>query len=244
MARREWIDPKASYVCVSSGGRETHAYEDLPVGNMYRERGWDIYRIADTDEHGLPVIERTADMPEGAKYRGWTERTRHWTYYVCFIENHAHNRVERIEDYTERDDDLPLMARRDYMPAWANFVAWDENGDCWAYEHDPYRLAEWWTIRHNDRLREISGWYGWYPGDWRESLHRVADTDEHGLPVIPRTADMPAIAKVRSRPVGATDDEWLYEAPLCVEHAARPGWETQRIEDYNAHAEPAQREGE
>lgn len=28
-----------------------------------------IYRIADTDEHGLPVIERTADMPKRAKYR-------------------------------------------------------------------------------------------------------------------------------------------------------------------------------
>lgn len=28
-----------------------------------------IYRIADTDERGLPVIERTADMPKRAKYR-------------------------------------------------------------------------------------------------------------------------------------------------------------------------------
>lgn len=58
-----------------------------------------IYRIADTDEHGLPVIPREPGMREGARYRGWTESTQRWSYYTRYIKRHAHDRFERIEDY-------------------------------------------------------------------------------------------------------------------------------------------------
>lgn len=59
------------------------------------------YRVTDTDEHGLPVIPREPGMPEGARYRGWTESTQRWSYYTRYIKRHAHDRFERIEDYRE-----------------------------------------------------------------------------------------------------------------------------------------------
>lgn len=57
------------------------------------------YRVTDTDEHGLPVVPREPGMPEGARYRGWTESTQRWSYYTRYIKRHAHDRFERIEDY-------------------------------------------------------------------------------------------------------------------------------------------------
>ena len=130
IARRDWMPEWANYVAWDGDGgcwlykrqpsmdrdewwedylpdekdveQDTYSRADQ-LGRMHvgdwRES---LHRVVDTDEHGLPVIPRTADMPEGAQYRGWTERTRDWTYYVCFIEKHAHNRFEHIEDYNER----------------------------------------------------------------------------------------------------------------------------------------------
>lgn len=101
MARQEWMGDAIGAMREDPGRHDWEFYYEGNQSLMLQEasEGLEVYRIADTDEHGLSVVERTADMPEGAKYRGWTERTRDWTYYVCFIEKHAHNRFERIEDY-------------------------------------------------------------------------------------------------------------------------------------------------
>lgn len=61
------------------------------------------YRVTDTDEHGLPVIERTADMPEGATHKitwlndgmvDFTDSTP-----IALEANRSGGMSERIEDY-------------------------------------------------------------------------------------------------------------------------------------------------
>lgn len=93
MARREWMLKGAQY---AYRDRDSAWFQSVDKPG----RAWEFcYRIADTDEHGLPVIPREPGMREGARYRGWTENTQRWSYYTRYIKRHAHDRFERIEDY-------------------------------------------------------------------------------------------------------------------------------------------------
>lgn len=82
-------------LCTISGGPPLR--EPMP--------GFVLYRIADTDEHGFKVIPRTADMPEGAKYR-ISYAARAGVHYTGIpqlaLEASRGGAVsERIEDYRE-----------------------------------------------------------------------------------------------------------------------------------------------
>ena len=105
MARREWRESVA-FATVNQGAI-TGVFDryDAAARSATHHRAC-IYRIADTDEHGLPVIPREPGMPEGARYRGWTESTQRWSYYTRYIKRHAHDRFERIEDYRESGQEV------------------------------------------------------------------------------------------------------------------------------------------
>jgi len=100
LARRRWM-PKAVRYCFRN--RDCGWFFSL---NTPTDGEWEfVFRIADTDEHGLPVIPRTADMPEGAKYR-ISYTAREGMYYIGIpqlaLEASRSGAVsERIEDYRE-----------------------------------------------------------------------------------------------------------------------------------------------
>lgn len=118
MARRSWMRRDTDYFVVhgdfcleveSFRGKAPHYEADgslIVIGDsavcdqVDAEAQPDgIYRIADTDEHGLPVVERTADMPEDV-----THMTLHTRRFFRAGELRARS-VEgdegllRIEDY-------------------------------------------------------------------------------------------------------------------------------------------------
>lgn len=94
MARREWMFKGAQY---AFRDRDSAWFQsvDKPGGV------WEFcYRIADTDEHGNPVVPRTAKMPADAKYT--TTRTgRIFTEYPRAHEIEGDEGLARIEDYRE-----------------------------------------------------------------------------------------------------------------------------------------------
>lgn len=115
--------------------------------------------------------------------------------------------------------DLPLMARRPDMPAWAMFAG---NRGLWEKITDVRITDTWRFILRKD----LEG----------APYYRIASHDEHGLPVVERTADMPEWARYRwpayETQHSDTFAPWMQDSNKVM-----------RIEDYNAHAEPAQREG-
>lgn len=119
------------------------------------------------------------------------------------------------EQPAERES-LPLMARREWMPNGAVLAGWVK-GYCFFYDgHSGFAIGR----------RNI--WDG--TGDDKLS-YRIADTDEHGLPVVEREAGMPLGAKYRWW--HTAESEWVYESAwfaLCTT-------EQQRIEDFNAQRE-------
>jgi rubrerythrin len=99
---------------------------------------------------------------------------------------------------------LPLMARREWMPLY--------HGDMFA------------TIDRQMGQPIVSFDEGELPAD--KPTYRIADTDEHGLPVIEREPGMPKSAKYRWR---MKDGWWNY----CQAHCPEEGLEWQRIEDFS-----------
>lgn len=78
---------------------------NLRENEVVRGIGYTYYRIADTDEHGLPVVPRTKEMPEGAKYRAVDEAGK----ATCYADglpkpwtNDGWGKWQRIEDYNGR----------------------------------------------------------------------------------------------------------------------------------------------
>ena len=74
-----------------------------------------------------------------------------------------------------------------------------------------------------------------------DGIYRIADTDEHGFKVIPRTADMPEGAKYRltwimQADAAGGDVEYTDSLPLALE-ANRSGAVSERIEDYRPAAQ-------
>lgn len=211
MARREWMFKGARY---AFRDRDSAWFQsvDKPGGV------WEFcYRIADTDEHGLPVIERTADMPADARYmQAYADTPDHWIYWPRLLAARLPDETwQRIEDYREcgepepecacdERESLPLMARR---PRHKD----DDLGEL--YENGK-RLC---TISGEPPLREPM------PGF---VLYRIADTDEHGLKVIPREPGMPEWARYRWPTYGGFAYSVVF-APWM-----RLSSEVVRIEDY------------
>src|SRR5690625_4699274 len=81
--------------------------------------------------------------------------------------------------YADADhESLPLMARRDYMPAWANFAAWDGDGRCWLYSEKPNDINDpnynkWTMANAGSNIWAAAELDHKYAGDWRDSLHRI-----------------------------------------------------------------------
>jgi hypothetical protein len=106
-----------------------------------------------------------------------------------------------INPLLEPEPKLPLMARREWMPDGAVVgLRWVDGS---------------WSFYGAAHTRGPTG--RWY---------RIADTDEHGLPVIPREPGMPPNAKYRWR---MKDGWWNY----CQSYCPEEGLEWQRIEDFN-----------
>ena len=51
------------------------------------------------------------------------------------------------------------------FPEWVNYVATDDDGEIWGYEHEPTRKAHLWTSSSGraERIEEK-------PNDWKNSL--------------------------------------------------------------------------
>lgn len=93
MARRSDSPPGARFYAIA-GGKDFYFHGNLTAEN-WPESGT-IYRIADTDEHGLPVVPWEPGMPEGARY------IRTVDMYTFFEVNYLPAKAglwQRIEDY-------------------------------------------------------------------------------------------------------------------------------------------------
>lgn len=97
MAAREWTQG-AKLFCVAPGNSPiaVHGGDDVAPA------GYECFRVADTDEHGLPVIERTADMPGWAKYRYRWMNAGSLTFTDEYRPTGSRLGWRRIEDYNER----------------------------------------------------------------------------------------------------------------------------------------------
>lgn len=96
MARREWMFMGARYAF--------RDWDSVWFQSVHKPgRAWRFcYHIADTDENGLPIIKRTEDMPEMAKYRA-KDGIDKFAYY-SFLPTWARFDAvtwERIEDFNE-----------------------------------------------------------------------------------------------------------------------------------------------
>src|SRR5690606_29272888 len=121
-----------------------------------------------------------------------------------------------VSDHCGERESLPLMARR---PRHKD----DDLGEL--YENGK-RLC---TISGEPPLREPM------PGF---VLYRIADTDEHGLPVVERTADMPEDVTYQAIDNAGRVICYGYSPPTETELAL--GWNWQRIEDFNEHTQRGQ----
>lgn len=93
MARREWMRPDACYYHRYGDKWEAHARFSFLAN--------EAFRIATHDAHGNPVVERTADMPEGAKYRVRFRNTDgfgRWRYPQAYRAQFG-GEWQRIEDF-------------------------------------------------------------------------------------------------------------------------------------------------
>jgi hypothetical protein len=99
MARRKEDEEGGPYVFVHHDGCRVY-YRDLcKLSNDVQYGRW--FRIADTDEHGLPVIEREPGMPECAKYRHTPPAPLVMEYHEelpCWADTRAVH-WQRIEDF-------------------------------------------------------------------------------------------------------------------------------------------------
>lgn len=98
MARQEWMGDAIGAMREEPDHVWQFYYEkDQSLMLQEASEGLEVYRIADTDEHGLPVIERTADMPEWAKYRINGER--YQMESAVMPSTYFEQDWQRIEDY-------------------------------------------------------------------------------------------------------------------------------------------------
>jgi hypothetical protein len=109
---------------------------------------------------------------------------------------------------------LPLMARRKWMPG-AYAAAQRPNGE-WTFFHASAGL---------EAMRNMGAF-------------RIADHDEHGLPVVPREPGMPAGAKYRYvHMIEPGRSEWMHSNKRATQASLRiENW--QRIEDFDEGAQP------
>jgi hypothetical protein len=76
------------------------------------------------------------------------------------------------------EDSIPTILRQPWMPEWANWVAWDEDGVFGQFESEPFdRSASvgFWSPQGN-RWDVNKNLDNKFPGDWRKSKHRIVDS--------------------------------------------------------------------
>lgn len=202
--RQMWTAGGDTIVVLQSAGVTHH---DKLVGCVWEAMLAAAPAKREDDECGGPGEE------DGSWAEGWDERS-------------------RPGPEISAPDNLPLMARREWMPQWQKlFIAWDEDGQCRIYDARPSLSIPpgpvWSGYRCARPEYAVTKWNSHWAGNWRKSLHRIADTDEHGLPVVPWEEGMPD-NKYRWQSL-IYPRGWNYCDGYGLDHGTEQ-W--QRIEDY------------
>lgn len=99
MARREWMMHGSVYVIQQADGTIAEAF-DLAMVDL---QGRAVYRIADTDEHGLPVVPREKEMPEWVKYQTVNDKGAVLSAFGCRPTTWI-GTLQCVEGYWENND--------------------------------------------------------------------------------------------------------------------------------------------